>query len=125
MKKILLILALMLPTIVFSACEKEEVNSGNETNNALVGTWVDYDDVESIYYQFNADHSGYEWYTYQGETSEKFPFTWSTKGNVLTIVYHEDGDDDTVTFQYSINNNQLTLSELGYPDDTIVFQRVN
>ncbi len=120
MKKILLALALMLPTIVFTACEKEEANS----NNALVGTWMASYDGESIYYQFNADNSGYEWYAYQGETSEKYPFTWSTNGNVLTMVYHEDGDDDSFTLQYSINNDNLTLLEIENDDDPITLQRV-
>ncbi len=116
MKKLLLALALMLPMVVFTACEKDKENEpGNGSGNELVGTWAEDSDPEEIlYYQFNADHSGYEWYVvYEEETSDKYSFTWSANGNTLTIVYHEDGDDDAVSLQYSINNGQLTLTN-GY-----------
>ncbi len=111
MKKLLLALALMLPMVVFTACEKDKENEpGTGSGNELVGTWVnDSDPMNLFYFQFNADHSGYEWEVYQGEPDEKYPFTWSADGNTLTMVYHDDGEDNLLTLQYSMNNDQLIV----------------
>ncbi len=112
MKKLLLALALMLPMVVFTACEKDKENEpGNNNESGLVGTWIE-DRYQSFCMQFNADHSGCEWEVEDGEADYKWFFTWSTNGNTLTFVYHEDGD--VYNSQYSINNDQLIVDGYTY-----------
>ncbi len=124
MKKFVLALALMLPMVVFTACEKDKENEpGNGSGNELVGTWMASGENEFIYYQFNADHSGCDWWADQEETSYKYPFTWSTDGNTLTMVYHDDGYDYSYSIQYSISNDQLILTG-EYEYKHLILQRV-
>ncbi len=108
MKKILLILALMLPMVVFTACEKE--------GDDLIGTWVNNGSSEYIaYVQFNEDHTGCFGYT-DGDVNS---FTWSTSGNHLTIDFGNDPGE----FIYSISGDCLTLSCDDCEEDEFVFKR--
>ncbi len=90
MKKLLLALALMLPMVVFTACEKEEENSVSNEKE-LIGTWTDdIAFIEPQYFQFNADHTGCNWREYKNEVYESDDFTWATSKNILTITFEYD-----------------------------------
>ncbi len=122
MKKILLALALMLPTIVFTACEKEEENNGDD----LVGVWMEDDNGYINYQVFNADRTCESWTeSPDGEIWEEHdgePERWSVSGNRLTFI---DDNEDMGSYEctYSIENNLLTLYHEGSWTET--YQRTN
>ena len=113
--KLSLTLFFILP-ILITSCDKDELSD-------LVGTW-EYSDNEqgvtlSISITFNSDNTGKMLLTmtFGGETeTESGNFTWSTKGDILSIT--EDGETNSVT--YSISGNKLTITE---DDEVMVFTR--
>ncbi len=115
MKKLLLALALMLPMVVFTACEKEE--------DKLIGTWVpssgDFVDFVA-YVQFNEDHTGCFGYTFTLEDGVDYDsFTWSATENHLTI----DWGGDVEEYTYSIDGNNLTLTYIEDNEITIFHRK--
>jgi len=102
MKKIatLLVLALLMTGVLaLTGC------SGNEQDEALVGTWR-WDAFASIYYTFNADGSGYRDFG-AGRDS----FSWSTSGDRLNVNRDNaaSGERRNERWTYTINGNTLTL----------------
>ncbi len=123
MKKLLLALALMLPMVVFTACEKENDNEpGNNNEIGLVGTWAGTSESGvTTYLQFNADHTGSKWIEYQEEIYYPSSCTWSTNKNILTIVFREDGEIEEQSVRYSVDRDKLTFFDEEY---TVIYDRV-
>ena len=68
--------------------------------NALVGTWLERDSDWHNTYIFNADGSG------MLTSGFEYPFTYTVEGDVLTIKYDDDYEDE---FTISIDGNLMTL----------------
>lgn len=117
MKKLLFIMAMMLPLFTFVGCsDDDEVSNENE----LIGTWVESKEspIEVYHIQFKSDYTGLHWVTNNGDIDEwgKEPITWSTSGNNLTVTT----DDEPITVKYSIKNNTLTMD---FGDETLTCKR--
>ena len=89
MKKILLLLAIILPFVLTSCGDDKDEPQTLEQQ--LIGKWVraisDNGAFEE-YFIFNKDHTS-EYYTLLNKTDrgDESHFTWSLNGNVLTAKY--------------------------------------
>ena len=113
MKKILLLMAIILP-FVFTSCGDDKDEPKQILEQELIGSWVgdEYTVVDgkvvvthphSAYILFNADHTGKRWSVIDGVKSPVYNYTWSLKGNVLSI-YSESG---LMTWEISIKDYVL------------------
>jgi hypothetical protein len=120
MKKFKYLLIMFVTLTVSVSCS----NDDNESDkNDLLGTWGITEVADGLEYEltmiFNANLSGslIVSVTFEGETvTENSSFTYSTKGDQLTMVI--DGETNVST--YSISGNKLTITEDG---ESVVFTR--
>ena len=84
MKKILLLMAIILPFVLTSCGDDKDEPQNLEQE--LIGTWVlAYDDLNTYQFMvFNADHTGSGNKTKDGIVIGEFSFTWSLSGDILT-----------------------------------------
>ena len=107
MKKILLLMAIILP-FVLTSCGDDKDEPKQTLEQELIGGWI-YNNY--VIYVFNADHTGFEnRLNSDGNINEHNPFTWKLNGKMLNIK-DSDGNDDT--YEISIKNNILYLNEDG------------
>lgn len=120
MKKIGIILLLTMVTLV--SCSKDD---DENVVNPLIGTWensLTYDGVifKNVY-TFNANNTGVLSIivSFQGEDPETYTenFNWSINNNNLTLLI--GGEMEVVN--YSISGNKLTIT---FEGETIVFTRL-
>lgn len=91
MKKILLLMAIILP-FVLTSCGDDKDEPKQSLEQQLIGRWVD----RGITIEFKADHTGIgSW-----ETNNLTPFTWSLEDNYLYMTY--EGDDGEVHVKYTL-----------------------
>ena len=100
MKKILLLLAIILP-FVLTSCGDDKDEPKQNLEQELIGTWVgDLYFIEdgkvvttnphSAYIIFNADHTGKSWSVIDGVNLGQMHFTWSLNGNLLKLDYNPE-----------------------------------
>lgn len=120
MKKILLLLALVLPFVLTSCGDDKKEPKTKE--QMLVGEWVLYlDSGVDMYYSFDEDHTGQYRKSQKGTVVQDIDFTWSLSGNELTITSYDDGQTKTETYQVSIEEYFLYITSEG---DRTCFYRV-
>ena len=97
MKNLLVLFALVLGTVCFTSCEKDE-----ETVDPIVGTWENASEVTVTIsgatfsgsglaqWVVKADKTGQFTLTVNGITAEEDAFTWSKKDEVYTFVNKTD-----------------------------------
>lgn len=94
MRKILLLMAIILP-FVLTSCGDDKDEPKQSLEEQLIGSWVGdvYDLVDgkvivthphSSYVIYNADHTGKSWMIIDGVILHELNFNWSLKGNILT-----------------------------------------
>lgn len=123
MKKILLLMALVLPlTLISCGDDKDEPSS---LEQQLIGSWTGTDNsatssvlkTKVISYTFNSNHTGqYTWEEIPNITGGKitrggYNFKWKLKKNVLHIT--RDGSDGDATYEISIENGVLKMKSGG------------
>ena len=111
MKKILLLLALLLPFLLTS-CGDNKKNEPKTKEQMLVGEWVLY--LESgvdLYYSFDGDHTGNYMKSEKGTVLEDIDFTWSLNGNELKITTNNGGQTKTKTYKVLIEEYYLYISD--------------
>ena len=100
MKKILLLLAIILP-FVLTSCGDDKDEPKQNLEQELIGSWVGdvYNIVDgkvvvthphSAYIIFNADHTGKTWSVIDGVNQPQSHFTWSLNGNLLKLDYNPE-----------------------------------
>jgi hypothetical protein len=118
MKKLLVLLVAGLTlSFVFTSCEKEELF--DET--LLIGRWVS----GTVYFRYMEDYSGYTWDPSDDvEESEAQPFTWTLNKSELTQI-HIMQIGGNIPKVYTVL--ELTPTRLKYKDDfnTFTFTKVN
>ena len=120
MKKIFLLLAIMLPMMLVSCSDDDELS----INNDLVGIWEEYGNIhgyEAFHIEFKADGTGSQWVENYGEIDEygKEPFTWSSSERTVTVTIHNKG---SMTMNYILDDDKLYLS---HGDESIIYIRDN
>jgi len=110
---------MLVALTVSVSCSDDDDSMGNE----LVGTWELSESEEgvaiTIEATFNSNYKGTlaSTFTFAGQSeTDNSNFTWSTEGNILTMVM--DGETDIST--YSISGNKLTITDEG---DSFVLTR--
>lgn len=120
MKKILLLMAIILP-FVLTSCGDDKDEPKQNLEQELIGSWVGdvYDIVDgemivthphSAYIIFNADHTGKSWRFIDGVMSPDYNFTWSLKGNILTMTYSASSSE-ALTYEISIDGDVLHIKQ--------------
>ncbi len=96
MKKLFLFLALGA-SVAFTSCNKDD-DSPN-SNDEIVGTWIDatgnYEDI----YVFNGDNSGNYVEKENGDVIDEESFTWSKVVDSYVLIY---GGDESYNEKYTI-----------------------
>ena len=110
MKKILLLMAIVLP-FVLTSCGDDKDEPKQSLEEQLIGRWVGSSGNRDITFDFKADHTGlFSWKFIENTlqdvaTTGSSEFTWSLKGNILSYTYR-DGlyeQDPMVTQDYEIS----------------------
>ena len=85
MKKILLLLAIVLPFVITS-CGDDKDEPKQNLEQELIGTWViAYEDLNMYQFmEFNADHTGSGSQVKDGIVQGEYSFNWSLSGDILT-----------------------------------------
>lgn len=123
MKKVLLLMAIVLP-FVLTSCGDDKDEPKQNLEQELIGSWVGdvYKIVDGIplvthphsgYVLFNADHTGKTWTVIDGVKSDDINFTWSLKGNILTM----DNGSEPMTMEISIKDDVLHTKQGNYEFD--------
>ena len=122
MKKYLLLFAIILP-FVLTSCDDDK-DEPKSLEQQLIGSWVqtqvDGPNTLTWHYIFNSDHNGKQQIILNGHISTEVNFTWSLKGNILTVSFIQDGNTETVSVEISIDGDVLHIKQ---GDDTIDYHR--
>ena len=116
MKKILLLMAIILP-FVLTSCGDDKDEPKQNLEKELIGRWVGQTIDRELTLEFKADHTGISsWRKIQNviqlvSSSGSIPFTWSLKDNILSISYEvdEDGTIQTDKSEIAIENGILKI----------------
>ena len=126
-------LPFILITVIMIGCEENEpdvhelVGRWKSTSGtsyygisieAALSTFSDPDySEESDVVVFKADNTGTNTVSASDNALEEFE--WSTSGSDLTITVEFDGESESLTFEYEVSNNTLTIisHDLGGPGD--------
>jgi len=111
MKKILLLMAIILP-FVLSSCGDDNDEPKQNLEQELIGGWVmtEYgDDNSSISYSyiFNSDHTGKDHMFVDMSLLDETNFTWTLEGNILTFNYLASYGESTKQVEISIKDDIL------------------
>ena len=117
MKKLILMLAMVLP-MVFVSCSDEEDDS--VYMERICGVWEEYGNTlgyEVFHLELKPDGTGNRWAEDYGEIDEqgKTPFSWSANESEL-VVTTEDGDIQRMS--YELDGDRLSVS---FEGETIVY----
>lgn len=120
MKNLKYVLIMFVSLTMAVACNDDD---GEMDKNSLIGSWEMSESDSGFEYSltvtFKSNSSGTmaAFASFQGEEEmSSDSFTWSTDGNILTIVM--DGETSKTT--YSISGDQLTISD---DEETLVLIR--
>ena len=116
MKKLLLLMAIILP-FVLTSCGDDKDEPKQNLEQELIGRWVGQTIDRELTLEFKADHTGISsWRKIQNvlqlvSSGGSIPFTWSLKNNILSISYEvdEDGNVHTDTSEIAIENGILKI----------------
>ena len=116
-------------TVLVVACSSDD-DSNEQSNNAqFVGSWEnvfedeDPNNSDSLVLEFNADGTGSESETFNGETYSNGTFSWSSTNTTITVSY-DDGDTFSSEYDFlTVDQVKFTINE---DDETyeVIFDRV-
>ena len=117
MKKILLILSIMLPFILTSCGDDNDVLSLMEQE--LVGEWAIINpagsQADDYHFVFNKERTGSRWRVVDGEVVSSVPFNWTLEGSTLTLSYA--GQQLVMQISLSINQMHVVYVATGAAED--------
>ena len=120
LKYVMIMVLAVMVSVSSISCSNDDNDSDK---NDLVGTWVLSESADGFEYAisvtFNANLNGtlVVSATFEGVTeTENSNFTYSTKGDQLTMVM----DGETTVSTYSVSGNKLTITDDG---ESVVFTR--
>lgn len=117
MKKILLLLAIMLPLVLTSCGDDNDVLSSLEKE--LVGEWAIVRTPESgdadFHYVFNKERTGSRRHLVDGTVVTSVPFKWTLDGKRLTLEYV--GQQLAMDIELGINSLHVVYVATGATED--------
>lgn len=119
MKKILLLMAIILPFVLTSCGDDKDEPSTLEQQ--LIAEWVGSNDYYEFHYLFKSDHTGDYWVTKKGAPHlAPRQFKWSLTGNMLSFDYLDNSLGDDYTTEIIIDGNILKMFE---EDDWFIYYK--
>ena len=115
-------------TVLIVACSgDDDSNSGVTRNAQFVGGWLlEYDEDEgggSVVIIFNADGTGNDTETYDGDTYTS-SFTWSTTSTLLTITTTQGDIEEVEVVEYNfITNDQVRIIHIE-DGESVILNRI-
>ena len=114
-------------TVLIVACSSgdDDSNSAVTLNAQFVGSWLlEYDDGDgSVVIIFNADGTGNDTETYDGDTYTS-SFTWSTTSTLLTITDTQGDIEEVEVVEYNfITNDQVRIIDIE-DGETVILNRI-
>ena len=117
-------------TVLIVACSGED-DSNEQSNNAqFVGSWEnvfedeDPNNSDSLVLEFNADGTGSESETFNGETYSNGTFSWSSTNTTITVSY-DDGDTFSAEYDFlTVDQVKFTIVEQGDVYE-VIFDRID
>ncbi len=117
-------------TVLIVACSSSD-DSNEQSNNAqFVGSWENvFDDEDpnnsdSLVLEFNADGTGSESETFNGETYSNGTFSWSSTNTTITVSY-DDGDTFSAEYDFlTVDQVKFTIDEQGDVYE-VIFDRID
>ena len=117
-------------TVLIVACSSSD-DSNEQSNNAqFVGSWENvFDDEDpnnsdSLVLEFNADGTGSESETFNGETYSNGTFSWSSTNTTITVSY-DDGDTFSAEYDFlTVDQVKFTIVEQGDVYE-VIFDRID
>lgn len=110
MKKILMIMLVMLPMMVFSSCSKDDEDEKTRIDPELIGSWEMFTTAEGkdvrevITFGANGSYKGEDFLVESGDCIFKQDDTYHIEGNKIYLAKISG------YVEYSISNNTLTLT---------------
>ena len=116
-------------TVLIVACSGDDSNE--QSNNAqFVGSWEnvfedeDPNNSDSLVLEFNADGTGSESETFNGETYSNGTFSWSSTNTTITVSY-DDGDTFSAEYDFlTVDQVKFTIVEQGDVYE-VIFDRID
>ena len=116
-------------TVLIVACSGDDSNE--QSNNAqFVGSWEnvfedeDPNNSDSLVLEFNADGTGSESETFNGETYSNGTFSWSSTNTTITVSY-DDGDTFSAEYDFlTVDQVKFTIDEQGDVYE-VIFDRID
>ena len=116
-------------TVLIVACSSDDSNE--QSNNAqFVGSWEnvfedeDPNNSDSLVLEFNADGTGSESETFNGETYSNGTFSWSSTNTTITVSY-DDGDTFSAEYDFlTVDQVKFTIVEQGDVYE-VIFDRID
>tara|TARA_B110000261_G_C12839145_1_gene259557 strand:- start:210 stop:590 length:381 start_codon:yes stop_codon:yes gene_type:complete len=117
-------------TVLIVACSGSD-DSNEQSNNAqFVGSWEnvfedeDPNNSDSLVLEFNADGTGSESETFNGETYSNGTFSWSSTNTTITVSY-DDGDTFSAEYDFlTVDQVKFTIVEQGDVYE-VIFDRID
>ena len=116
---------LFLTVLIVGCSSGDDSNSAVTLNAQFVGSWLlEYDEDDgSVVVIFNADGTGNDTETYDGDTYTS-SFTWSTTSTLLTITETYDGIEEVEVVEYNfITNDQVRIIDIE-DGETVILNRI-
>ncbi len=117
MKKILLLLAIMLPFVLISCGDDDDVLSPMEQD--LVGEWAiiitDNTQPDDFHFVFKKERTGSRRRLVNGEVVSDVPFNWTLQGSTLTLNYA--GQQLVMEISLTINQMHVVYVTTGVTED--------
>jgi hypothetical protein len=122
-------LVFLFLTVLIVACSGDDSNE--QSNNAqFVGSWEnvfedeDPNNSDSLVLEFNADGTGSESETFNGETYSNGTFSWSSTNTTITVSY-DDGDTFSAEYDFlTVDQVKFTIVEQGDVYE-VIFDRID
>ena len=122
-------LVFLFLTVLIVACSGDDSNE--QSNNAqFVGSWEnvfedeDPNNSDSLVLEFNADGTGSESVTFNGETYSTGTFSWSSTNTTITVSY-DDGDTFSAEYDFlTVDQVKFTIVEQGDVYE-VIFDRID
>lgn len=112
MKKVLFLLAFLLPTLAFTSCSDDD-DSGGFYKQALSGLWEEYPQSggETTYILLNIDMTARQWVMDgEGRVTDDKTLEWEADKNFITLIYE---DEFMLKQRYELNNGLLSFETTG------------
>jgi len=123
-------------TVLIVACSSDDSSNEQSNNAQFVGSWEnvfedeDPNNSDTLVIEFNADGTGSESETFNGETFSNGTFSWSSTNTTITVSYDDgsvypDGQMYSAEYDFlTVDQVKFTIDEQGEVNE-VIFDRID